>query len=283
MKQDRLSARDLKRKILNRLMKTLLALAAGVALLPLFSVLLYVFQQGYPSFSHAFFTELPKPVGESGGGMGNALLGTGTLVLLGSLIGIPVGVGTGVYLSEYGTGKLAACVRFSTELLAGIPSIIIGIFVYSLFVIPMKRFSGIAGGASLAIIMIPTIARVTEELLKLVPLQLREAGLALGISRWKVTLRIVLRGSIGGIATGVMLAIARVMGETAPLLFTALNSQYWPKGIDQPMASLPVQIYTYAISPYDEWHQQAWAGALLLVLCVFIFNLTTRLILPKRM
>ena len=259
-----------------------LFLAACLALFPLFSVLIYVVEHGLPALSHSFFTEIPKPVGESGGGMGNALLGTGILVVLGSLIGIPVGVGTGVYLSEYGTGKLASCVRFATELLSGIPSIIIGIFVYSVFVVPMKRYSAIAGGASLAIIMIPTVARVTEELLKLVPVHLREAGLALGISRWKVTLRIILRGSIGGITTGVMLAIARVMGETAPLLFTALNSQYWPKGIDQPMASLPVQIYTYAISPYDEWHAQAWSGALVLVLSVLILNLTTRLILRRQ-
>ncbi|MBC7693687.1 MAG: phosphate ABC transporter permease PstA [Methylotenera sp.] len=254
---------------------------AILALFPLFSVFLYVCQQGLPGLHVNFFTSLPKPVGEVGGGMANAVLGSLILITLASLIGIPVGIATGVYLSEYGKTKLSMILRFCTELLAGVPSIIIGIFAYSLFVIPMGRFSSYAGGAALAVIMIPTVARTTEELLKLVPVHIREAGLALGISRWKVTLIIVLRGSLSGIMTGVMLGLARVTGETAPLLFTALGSQYWPRSLDQPIASLPVQIYTYAISPFEEWHQQAWTGALVLVLFVFILNLTTRMILKR--
>jgi phosphate transport system permease protein len=214
--------------------------------------------------------------------MGNAIAGTLILIGLASAVGIPIGIATGVFLSEYGKSRLATLLRFATELLAGVPSIIIGIFIYSLLVVPMKRFSALAGGAALAVIMIPTVARTTEELLKLVPVHIREAGLALGIPRWKVTLRIVLRGSMGGILTGVMLGIARVAGETAPLLFTALSSQNWSRGLDQPIASLPVQIYTYAVSPFEAWHQQAWTGALVLVLFVFILNLGTRMILKRQ-
>ncbi len=276
----------LRRKIVNRFMVTLLVLTALLATVPLFSVFIYVCQQGLPALGLSFFTELPKPVGELGGGMANAIVGSLIIVTLGSVIGIPVGIATGVYLSEYGSGqkanRLASVLRFSTELLAGVPSIIVGIFAYALFVIPMRRFSGIAGGAALAIIMIPTIARTTEELLRLVPIHIREAGLALGIPRWKVTLRIVLQGSLGGIVTGVMLALARVSGETAPLLFTALGSQFWSRNIDEPMASLPVQIFNYAISPFEEWHKLAWGGAFILVVFIFLLNLGMRLILKRQ-
>jgi phosphate transport system permease protein len=277
-----LAAHDFRRKIKNHVMRGVLLAAAFVAIAPLVSVFVYVIQQGFPALNLGFFTELPKPVGVSGGGMANAMLGSVIMIALAAAVGIPAGIAGGVYLSEYGTGKLASTLRFAIDLLASIPSIIIGLFAYAMIVLPMKRFSALAGGLALAIIMIPTIARTTEELLKLVPIHIREAGLALGIPRWKVTLRIVLRGALGGIMTGVMLAVARAGGETAPLLLTALNSQFWFKGLDQPVASLPVQIYNYAISPYDDWHRQAWAAALILVLFVFVLNLGTRLLIRRQ-
>ncbi|MBI3554920.1 MAG: phosphate ABC transporter permease PstA [Deltaproteobacteria bacterium] len=270
-----------KRKSVNAAMVAALVAAAVIALIPLVSVFGYVLQKGLPALNVAFFTELPKPVGETGGGMANALLGTVTLVFLGSLFGVPWGIATGLYLSEYGRGRLAGVVRFSADMLASIPSIIIGLFIYALVVVTMKRFSAIAGGLALGLLMIPTVARSSEELLKLVPEHIREAGLALGLPRWKVTLWIVLRGIRGPITTGVMLSIARVSGETAPLLFTAFSNRFWQRGLDQPISSLPVQIYTYAISPYEDWHQQAWAGALMLVMLVFAMNLLTRLALSS--
>jgi phosphate transport system permease protein len=272
---------QLRRKIVNYFFLSLLVLATLAAIIPLLSVFIYVCKQGFPALNFDFFTRLPAPVGELGGGMGNAVLGTIFLVGIASMIGVPIGVSAGIYLSEYGIGKIANSLRFTIDLLASVPSIIIGLFAYALLVVPMKGFSAYAGGASLAVIMIPTIARSTEELLKLVPTHIREAGLALGIPRWKVILRIVLRGSLSGIATGVMLSVARAAGETAPLLFTALNSRFWPHGLNEPISSLPVQIYTYAISPYEDWHHQAWAGALLLVGFVFIFNLLTRIVLRR--
>ena len=274
-----MSANYLSRKFKNALMCSLLAAAAAIALIPLFSVFGYVVSQGMPAVNWSFFTELPKPVGEAGGGMANALVGTLILIGVASLIGIPWGLGTAIYLSEYGKGKLGNVIRFSSDVLSSIPSIIIGLFAYALIVLPMKRFSALAGGVALGILMIPTVARSSEELLKLVPENIREAGLALGIPRWKVTLRIVLRGSLSGIMTGVILAIARVAGETAPLLFTALNNRFWSAGLNEPISSLPVQIYTYAISPFEDWHRQAWAGAFLLVMLVFSINLLARLVL----
>jgi phosphate transport system permease protein len=268
-----------RRKAVNALMAALLVVATLVALVPLVSVFVYVLRQGFPALDVNFFTKLSAPVGETGGGMANALAGTGTLILLAGAVGVPWGMAGGIYLAEYGRGKTATLVRFSVDMLASIPSILIGLFVYALVVVPMKRFSAVAGGIALGILMIPTIARTTEELLKLVPVHIREAGLALGLPRWKVTLRIVLRGSMGAIITGVMLSVARVAGETAPLLFTAFNNRFWQSGLDQPIASVPVQIYNYAISPFDDWHRQAWAGALVLVLLVFALNIATRLIL----
>ena len=217
--------------------------------------------------------------------MANAFLGTLVLIGIASVIGIPWGIGTGLYLSEYGKGRLGTAIRFCADVLSSVPSIVIGLFVYALIVVPMKRFSALAGGVALGILMIPTVARSSEELLKLVPTHLREAGLALGIPRWKVTLWIVLRESLSGITTAVILALARVAGETAPLLFTALNNQFWSKGlgiIDQPIASLPVQIYTFAISPYEDWQRQAWAGAFVLVMLVFAINLVTRWVVVKK-
>jgi phosphate transport system permease protein len=271
-----------KRKLRNYFACTMLACAAMAALLSLGGVFSYLIFKGLPSVNFDFFTKLPSPVGETGGGMANALVGSSILVVLASLVGIPWGIATGVYLSEYGRGKLGTLVRFSVDMLASVPSIVVGLFIYVLLVKPMHRFSAIAGGAALAILMIPTVARTTEELLRLVPEHIREAGLALGIPRWKVTLRLVLRGCVAGITTGVMLSIARVAGETAPLLFTALNNRFWHQGLDQPIASLPVQIYTYAISPFDDWNRQAWAGALLLVVFVFTLNIVTRFILKPR-
>jgi len=271
-----------KRKLVNIFHCGGIWLSALVALGALFYLFGYVVAKGMPALSLDFFINNPKAVGDIGGGMANAVLGTLTLVALASLVGIPWGVMTGVYLSEYGRGTLAKVVRFSAEMLASVPSIVVGLFIYTVMVIPMRGFSTLAGSMALAVIMIPTIARTTEELLRLVPIHIREAGLALGLPRWKVILKIVLRGSIGGITTGVMLAVARAAGETAPLIFTALNNQVWLpelKQLVQPISSLPVQIYTYAISPFEEWHRQAWAGALVLVLVVFIMNLTTRVFL----
>lgn len=260
-------------------MCTLLVLATALALLPLLSVFSYVVSHGWPALDRGFFTQLPKPVGEVGGGMANALAGTGILVGLACAVGIPWGLGVAIYLSEYGRGRFATLLRFVTDMFSSVPSIIIGLFVYSLVVVPMKRFSAVAGGIALGILMIPTVARSAEELLKMVPTHLREAGLALGLPRWKVIIMIVLRGSLGGIITGVMLAVGRVAGETAPLLFTAFGNRLWHQGLDQPIASLPVQIYTYAISPYDDWHRQAWAGALVLVVVVLVTNVVTRLVI----
>lgn len=271
-----------KRKLLNAFHCGTICLAALVALTALFYVFGYVIAKGAPALNLDFFIHNPAPVGEAGGGMANALLGTITLVILASAIGIPWGVLTGVYLSEYGRGNLAKVVRFSTEMLASVPSIVTGLFIHAIIVVTMGGFSTIAGSAALAVIMIPIIAKTTEELLRLVPVHIREAGLALGLPRWKVILRIVLRGSMGGITTGVMLSVARAAGETAPLIFTALNNQLWLpqlKQLVQPISSLPVQIFNYANSPFEEWHRQAWAGALVLVLVVFLMNLITRFVL----
>ena len=268
-----------RRKLLSKAMSILLGLMGVVTLLPLFSVLLYVLSHGLPGLKLSFFTELPKPVGEPGGGMANAILGTLTLMGFASSIGIPWGIAVGVYLAEYGQNRLGSCVRFCADLLSSTPSIIIGLFVYTLVVLPMERFSGYAGGLALGILMIPTLARGVEEILKLVPIHLREAGLALGLPRWKVLIQIILKGNLRPIATAVMLSIARVAGETAPLLFTSFNNRFWQRGLDQPIASLPVQIYNYAISPYPEWHEQAWTGALILVFMLLIMNLGTRRLL----
>lgn len=264
---------------MNVLCCSLLGGTAFVAVLALGSIFGYVVFRGLPSLNLDFFLHTPKPVGELGGGMGNSLLGSFTLVVLASFLGIPWGVLTGIYLSEYGRGQLGSVVRFCVDMLSSVPSIIIGLFVYILVVRPMGRFSAHAGGLALAILMIPTVARSTEELMRLIPTHIREAGLALGIPRWKVTLRIVLRGCLGGITTAFMLAIARVAGETAPLLFTALNNRFWQSSLDQPIASLPVQIYTYAIAPFDDWNRQAWAGAFVLILFVFTLNLSVRVLL----
>jgi phosphate transport system permease protein len=249
-----------------------------VALVPLAAVLGYLTYKGIGGINWAFFTQLPKPVGETGGGMANALAGSAILVGLACLIGLPVGLLGAIYLAEFGDNAFGKAVRFCTDVMAGVPSIAVGIFIYGLVVLRMRRFSALAGAMTLAILMLPIVMRTTEELLRLVPVTLREAGLALGLPKWRVILGVVLRTGASGIATGVMLAIARVAGETAPLLFTAFGSRFISLKLDQPMGSLPVQIYTYAVSPYEDWHRQAWAAALVLVLLVLALNLLARVL-----
>lgn len=267
------------RRVFNdRLMRGACVAASVVVLVPLVGVLGYVVKMGIGGFSFDYFTHLPTPVGEDGGGFGQAIVGSLALVGLGCAIALPLGILVGVALAEFGEGRLPKVIRFTADVMTGLPSIVVGIFIYKLIVAPMKSFSALAGGAALAVVMFPIVVRTTEELLRLVPGQLREAGLALGVSQWRVILRVVLRTAAPGVMTGALLAIARAAGETAPLLFTALNSRYWPSGLLQPTASLPVHIYTYALSPYEEWHRQAWAAALILVVAVLTLNLTARFI-----
>jgi phosphate transport system permease protein len=235
-----------------------------------------VISEGIKGLNWQFFTELPAPVGEPGGGVANAIVGTLYLVLLSCLFGLPFGIGAGVFLAEKGDGRIGKTVRFTAEVLAGVPSIVVGIVAYGLVVVTLGHFSALAGGFALGLLMVPTLARATEELVRLVPRALREASLALGVPEWKTSLRVVLRTALSGIATAVLLAIARAMGETAPLLFTSLNNQYWNFDPSQPTASLTVQIFNYAISPYEEWHQKAWSAALVLLLLVGSLNLVAR-------
>ncbi len=271
-----------KRKIINKLMCSLTFFCAFLTLVPLLTILGYVISKGITSVNLDFFIHLPKPVGEPGGGMGNAIVGSLILIGLSCLWAIPVGIWGGVYLSEFGNNKLGTVVRFTADVLNGVPSIVIGVFAYTLFVVPMKSFSAISGGFALGIIMIPTVMRTTEEMLLLVPRTMREAGLALGISQFRVTLSIVLKTALPGILTGILLAIARIAGETAPLLFTALGNRFWQQGLTQPIAALPLQIFAYAISPFDDWHRQAWAGALVLILMVFLMSFISRFIIGRR-
>jgi phosphate transport system permease protein len=271
------------RRFADRAFSVACGTAMLIALVPLVSVLYYVAARGLSGLDLAFFTELPLPVGEAGGGMANAIVGTLELVGIASVFGIPLGVLAAVYLSEFGRmGRFATVVRFSADVMSGIPSITIGIFIYSLVVVPTKQFSALAGGLALAVIMLPTVTRTTEELLRLVPDALREAALRLGVPAWRATLLVVLRTAAPGITTGIMLAVARVAGETAPLLFTAFNNRYWSEGINQPVASLPVQIYTYAVSPYEDWHRQAWSAALVLVGLVLSLNVIARFAVRHR-
>jgi phosphate transport system permease protein len=272
----------LKRKSINYFMLGLCITAGFLAIVPLVYIFFYTTMQGASSLNIAFFTEIPKPVGEEGGGMANAIVGTLVLVGLGSVFGIPIGIFAGIYVAEYSRTLLANVIKFVTDVLSGVPSIVIGIFAYGLIVLPMQRFSALAGGFALGVLMIPTITRITEEMLKLVPHSLREAALALGIPRWKTTLRIVLKTASGGIITGILLAIARAAGETAPLLFTSFGNSFWSSSLDNPMASIPVQIFNYAISPYEEWHQKAWAGAFVLIALVFVISLIVRISTHKK-
>jgi phosphate transport system permease protein len=261
---------------MSQLMEGLAALSAVVTLLPLAFILAFLAYQGIASINWDLFTQMPAPVGEPSGGMANGIMGTLILIGLASFIGVPVGVASGVYVVENGHTRLAWTARFLADVLNGVPSIVIGIYAYTLVVLPMRGFSALAGGLALGVMMIPVVLRTTEEMLRLVPASLREAALALGIPQWKVTVRIALRTARAGIITGIMLAVARIAGETAPLLFTAFGNQFWSTRLDEPIAALPLQIFTYAISPYETWHAQAWAGALVLVGLILIISVVAR-------
>jgi phosphate transport system permease protein len=262
----------LRRAIWDKAMVYVLSLCAIGILFILFNILTHLFIQGITSLNFDFFTHLPKPVGEKGGGMANGIAGTFTLLVLAICVGVPIGLGSGVYLSEYADLKFAHAVRFMADVMNGIPSIVYGIFAYIVCVLPMKGFSALSGGFALGIMMIPMISRTSEQFVRMVPSQLREAGLALGIPKWRVTVDIVVPSALAGITTGVMVALARVAGETAPLLFTAFGNRYWQHSLTQPIAALPLQVFTYAISPFDDWHRQAWAGAIVLILMVLMIN-----------
>jgi phosphate transport system permease protein len=263
---------------------TLAAAAAVIAvLLPLGAVFGYLIYKGIGSINWAFLTQTPKPVGEAGGGMANAIAGSAFILLIASSIGVPIGIGAGIYLAEYGRNRLGNIVRFTADVLNGVPSIVVGIVAYAIVVLAQGHFSALAGGVALAIMMIPTIARTTEEMLLLVPNTVREAAYGLGVSRWRTTLSITLRTATSGVITGVMLAFARVAGETAPLLFTAFGNQYWNWKINQPTAALSLQIFTYAISPFDEWHRQAWAGALILIVLIVLAVSAVRIVAGRGM
>jgi phosphate transport system permease protein len=251
-------------------------LAAALALLPLGLVLYYVTAQGISAINLDFFIKLPKPVGEPGGGMANAIVGSLIIVGLASLVGLPIGILGGIYLAEFGKGRFAWAIRFAADVLSGVPSIVIGILIWATVVVTMKTFSALAGGAALGVMMVPIVMRTTEELIKLVPRSLREASLSLGATHFRTTFRIVLSAAKGGVVTGVLLAVARVSGEAAPLLLTAGSTTFWSIRLDQPMPSLPVQIFTYAIQPYDDWRRQAWAAALVLVSLMLILSAAAR-------
>ena len=270
------------RRGINAVMACLTALSAFIVILPLILILAFLVYRGASAVNLDFFTKLPKPVGEPGGGMANAIVGTLTLIGLASCLGLPLGILGGVYLAESRDRRLPWMVRFLADVLNGVPSIVIGIFAYTVVVLPMRRFSALAGGFALAVIMLPIVLRTTEELVRLVPASLREAALALGIPEWKVMLRIVLPTARAGIITGVMVSIARIAGETAPLLFTAFGNRFWHHGLLQPIAALPLQIFSYAIAPYDDWHRQAWAGALVLIVLIFSSSLVTRIVTRGR-
>jgi phosphate transport system permease protein len=278
-----MSFRSSWRKIVNAVMLTLTGLCALLAVSALFFILGYLVWHGGKALSVDFFTKLPKPVGEAGGGMANAIVGSAKLLLLASLIGLPVGFFSGVYLAEFGGRRYPFLVRYTTDLLNGVPSIVIGIFAYTIVVLPMRHFSTLAGGIALGIMMIPIAVRSTEEFLRAVPNSLREAAMALGASRWRTITTVVIPAAVRGIVTGVMLDLARVAGETAPLLFTAFSNRFWSPGWNQPTASLPVMIFTYAVAPYEDWHRQAWAAGLVLLGLVLLTNVAARAILSRGM
>jgi phosphate transport system permease protein len=270
------------RKTVNVVMLSLTGVCTILAVSVLFFILGYLIWHGGTSLNWNFFTQLPTPVGETGGGMANAIVGSGKLILLASLFGIPIGFCGGVYLAEYGGTTFPFLVRYTTDLLNGVPSIVMGIFAYTLIVLPQKHFSTLAGGLALGVMMIPISLRTTEEFLRAVPNALREGAVALGATKSKAILTVVIPAAIQGIVTGIMLNIARVAGETAPLLFTSFGNRFWSPGWNQPTASLPVMIFTYAIAPYEDWHQQAWSAAFVLLLLVLLINVSARMILAKR-
>jgi phosphate transport system permease protein len=269
------------RKFVSGFMLTMTGVCALVSVSVLFFILGYLVYHGGTSISWNFFTKLPAPVGETGGGMANAIVGSGKLLLLATLIGVPIGFFGAIYLAEFSGGTSAFVVRYAADLLNGVPSIVIGIFAYSLAVLPFKRYSTLAGGFALGLMMIPVTLRSTEEFLRSVPNSLREAAMALGASKWKTIASVIVPAAYRGILTAILLAFARVAGETAPLLFTALGNQFWSPGWGQPTASLPVMIYHYAISPYDDWHRQAWAAGLVLLGLILVINIVARAILSR--
>jgi len=271
------------RKAVNYLMFSLAGLCTLATVSVLFGILGFLVWKGASSINWDFFTQLPKPVGEAGGGMANAIVGSFKLVLLAAAVGVPVGFISGVYLAEFGGRKFPALIRYVADLLNGVPSIVIGIFIYALVVMPMKRFSTLAGGLALALMIVPVTMRTTEQFLRAVPDSLREAALALGASKWRMVATVVIPASLHAVLTGTLLGVARVAGETAPLLFTAFNNRFWSPGWDQPTASLPVMVFTYAIAPYEDWRRQAWAAGLVLLVSMLALNITAHRILSLRM
>ena len=265
-----------RRRIVSQVMIALTFVAALVAILPLLLILWHLIRQGATSVGLKFFTALPKPAGEPGGGMANAIVGTGIIVGIASAVGLPVGIFAGLYLAEQRTARLATAIRFLSDVLNGLPSIVLGIFAWGMLVRPFKHYSALAGGMALAAMMIPLVTRATEEMIRLVPVSMREAALALGYTKWRTSLSIVLRTAAPGIVTGALIAVARIAGETAPLIFTAFGNSFWSVSPFQPIAALPMQIYNYATSPYDDWHAQAWAGALVLLGLVLVISLAAR-------
>lgn len=261
----------IRRRAANHAASALAVLSTVIVIAPLVAIFAYLLFKGFSSLNLAFFTETPKPVGEAGGGMANAIVGSGVLLGIASVVGVPIGIASGIFLAEFGRGtKLANSVRFTADVLNGVPSIVMGIAIYALIVLPQKHFSAFAGGVALGIMMIPTITRTTEEMLLMVPNAVREAALGLGIPNWRSVLSITLKTASPGVITGCMLAFARVAGETAPLLFTAFGNEFWSVDMGHPIAALPLQIYIYAISPYNDWHRLAWGGALVLILLIVI-------------
>ncbi len=256
------------RRIANQGATTFAVLAAILVLVPLLAIFVYLVIKGIGSVNLTFLTQTPKPPGELGGGMANAIVGTGIILAVASAIGVPLGIGSGIYLAEYGRNRFGDLIRFTADVLNGVPSIVMGIAAYSLIVVPQKHFSALSGGVALGIMMVPTVTRATEEMLLMVPNVIREAAYGLGIPKWRTTLSISLRTASAGVITGCMLAFARVAGETAPLLFTAFGNQFWNLKLNQPTAALSLQVYTYAISPYNDWHKQAWAGSLILIILI---------------
>jgi phosphate transport system permease protein len=273
-----MTAHDLRRRATSRAVEVFCTAAVILALIPLGLVLFFVVSRGLPALRPAFFTGMPKPVGEPGGGMANAMVGTLILIGIATTIAVPVGVVSGVFLAEYKRSRIGSAVRFAADVLNGIPSIVIGVFAYAVAVLPFRRFSALAGGLALGVMMLPLIVRTTEELLRLVPESFKEGALALGATRSRAVWTVILPAALPGIVTGILVALARVAGETAPLLFTSFNNAFFSTRLDQPISSLTVQVYTYAISPYEDWHRQAWAGATVLIAAILFFSLLARFV-----
>jgi len=270
------------RKAKSTAVTVVLVICAGLVIAPLFLVIYFLLVQGWSSIDLNFFTQLPKPTGEMGGGMANAIVGTIELLAMAAVVGVPLGIFGGIYLAEYGSDRANDWLRFAADVLNGVPSIVWGMVVYLMLVVPFKTFSAYAGCVALGLMMVPLVMRTTEEVLILVPQSYREAALALGVARWKVIMVIVVRTALKGIATGVIVALARIAGETAPLLFTALGNNFWNHNLKEPIAALPLQIFAYAISPYDDWHRQAWAGALVLMGLILALNISVRVMSRDR-